>query len=89
MRIENQQHNLPLPQFSILNSPAKGAEELPQGQAEEDALLVVPDFFVDPYFYVVHLSIFAFARQTVANAAQLWYHAKNQRRRSPAWRICF
>ena len=21
--------------------------------------------------------------------ARLWYHAKNQRRRSPAWRICF
>ena len=29
----------------------QGEQELPQGQAEKQALLVVPDFFVDAYFY--------------------------------------
>ena len=29
----------------------QGEDELPQGQAEEYALLIVPDFFVDADFY--------------------------------------
>ena len=29
----------------------QGEEELPQGQAKKQAFLVVPDFFVDAYFY--------------------------------------
>ena len=28
----------------------QGEQELPQGQAEEQAFLIVPDFFVDAYF---------------------------------------
>ena len=37
----------------------QGENELPQGQAEEQAFLIVPDFFVDADFYKNHqLSLF-------------------------------
>ena len=32
----------------------QGEQELPQGQAEEQAFLLVPDFFVDTDFYGYH-----------------------------------
>ena len=33
----------------------QGKQELPQGQAEKQAFLIVPDFFVDADFYKNHL----------------------------------
>ena len=33
-------------------------QELPQGQTEEQAFLIVPDFFVDADFYEYHLTQF-------------------------------
>ena len=34
-------------------------QELPQGQAEEQAFLVVPDFFVDTNFYGYHFFLYS------------------------------
>ena len=50
----------------------QGEQELPQGQPEKQAFLIVPDFFVDADFYGYHLRNERIGRQTVARPTCLW-----------------